>query len=126
MQNRYHLLDRGSSDVLAACDQRGISFVAYFPLGAGTLNPNLDKSLIPLGMGLTRRQQPTLGEVARRHGATWAQVALAWLLAHSAVTLAIPGTRSLAHLEESVAAAQVRLSATDLTELDLRHELKHP
>jgi aryl-alcohol dehydrogenase-like predicted oxidoreductase len=118
IQNRYHLLDRGSSQVLAACEQRDVAFVAYFPLGAGMLNPNLDTSQLPPGMGLTEQQQSTLGGVARRHGATWAQVALAWLLAHSPVTLAIPGTRSLAHLEENVAAAHVSLSEIDLAELD--------
>jgi pyridoxine 4-dehydrogenase len=118
VQNRYHLLDRGSSEVLAACEQHDIAFVAYFPLGAGTLNPNLDTSQLPPGMGLTEQQQSTLGEVARRHGATWAQVALAWLLARSPVTLAIPGTKSLAHLEENVAAAHITLSGIDLVELD--------
>jgi pyridoxine 4-dehydrogenase len=118
VQNRYHLLDRGSSDVLAACEQHNIAFVAYFPLGAGTLNPNLDTSQLPSGMGLTEQQQATLARMARRHGASWAQVALAWLLARSPVTLAIPGTKSLAHLEENVAAGQVGLSEIDLAELD--------
>jgi aryl-alcohol dehydrogenase-like predicted oxidoreductase len=118
VQNRYHLLDRGSGDVLAACEQHDIAFAAYFPLGAGMLNPNLDTSQLPPGMGLTEQQQSTLARVARRHGATWAQVALAWLLARSPVTLAIPGTKSLAHLEENVAAGQVRLSEIDLAELD--------
>jgi pyridoxine 4-dehydrogenase len=56
--------------------------------------------------------------VARWHGATWAQVALAWLLARSPVMLAIPGTRSVAHLEENVAAARVTLAEIDLAELD--------
>lgn len=118
VQNRYHLVDRGGGDVLAACEWHGIAFVAYFPLGAGMLDPDLDTSQLPPGMGPTGRQQSTLREVARRHDATWAQVAIAWLLAHSPVTLAIPGTRSLAHLEGNVAAAQVRLSETDLAELD--------
>jgi pyridoxine 4-dehydrogenase len=118
VQNRYHLLDRGSSEVLAACEQHNIALVAYFPLGAGTLNPSLDSSRLPPGMGLTEQQQATLARVARRHGASWAQVALAWLLGCSPVTLAIPGTRSLAHLEENVAAAHIRLSEIDLAELD--------
>ena len=118
VQNRYHLLDRGSDDVLAACERRGVAFVAYFPLGAGMLDPELDTSRFPPGMGPTAQQGHTLAEVARRHGATWAQVALAWLLARSPVTLAIPGTSSLAHLEENVAARQLRLSEADLTELD--------
>jgi pyridoxine 4-dehydrogenase len=118
VQNRYHLLDRGSGEVLAACEQRGIAFVAYFPLGAGTLDPALDTSQLPPGMGPTEQQQSTLARVARRHGGSWAQVALAWLLARSPAMLAIPGTRSLAHLEENVAAAQVSLSEIDLADLD--------
>jgi pyridoxine 4-dehydrogenase len=118
VQNRYHLLDRGSDDVLAACERLGVAFVAYFPLGAGMLDPDLDTSRFPPGMGSTAQQGRTLAEVARGHGATWAQVALAWLLARSPVTLAIPGTSSLAHLEENVAARQLRLSEADLTELD--------
>ena len=118
VQNRYHLLDRASADVLAACERLGVAFAAYFPLGAGTLDPNLDGSLLPPGMGPTPRQAATLGQVARRHGATWAQVALAWLLARSPVTLAIPGTTSPAHLEENAAAERLRLSEPDLGELD--------
>jgi pyridoxine 4-dehydrogenase len=118
VQNRYHLLDRGSSEVLAACEQHDLGFVAYFPLGAGTLDPDLDRSPLPPGMGLTGQQRATIVAVARRHGATWAQVALAWLLARSPVMLAIPGTRSVAHLEENVAAARVSLAEVDLAELD--------
>jgi aryl-alcohol dehydrogenase-like predicted oxidoreductase len=123
VQNRYHLMDRGSGDVLAACERHGIAFAAYFPLAAGMLDPGLDTSQLPPGMGPTGRQRSTLREVASRHGATWAQVAIAWLLARSPVTLAIPGTSSVAHLEENVAAAQVRLSETDLAALD---ELAEP
>jgi pyridoxine 4-dehydrogenase len=118
VQNRYHLLDRGSGDVLAACERHGIAFVAYFPLGAGTLDPGLDTSRLPPGMGLTEEQRSTLLAVAHRHGATWAQVALAWLLARSPATLAIPGTRSLAHVEENVAAARLTLSEADRSDLD--------
>ena len=118
VQNRYHLLDRGSDDVLAACERHGIAFVAYFPLGAGLLDPELDTSGYPPGMGLTDRQRSTLVAVARRHDATWAQVALAWLLARSPVALAIPGTTAPAHLEENLAAARLHLTATDLAALD--------
>jgi aryl-alcohol dehydrogenase-like predicted oxidoreductase len=118
VQNRYHLLDRGSADVLAACERLGVAFVAYFPLGAGMLDPGLDRSLLPPGMGPTARQAATLGEVAGRYGATWAQVALAWLLTRSEVTLAIPGTKSLAHLEENAAAERLGLSQPDLAALD--------
>jgi pyridoxine 4-dehydrogenase len=118
VQNRYHLLDRASGDVLASCERLGIAFVAYFPLGAGALDPSLDTAGLPPGMGLTERQRSTLGEVARRHGATWAQIALAWLLARSPAMLAIPGTSSPAHLEENAAAGRVDLSAADLADLD--------
>jgi pyridoxine 4-dehydrogenase len=118
VQNRYHLLDRGSDDVLAACERQGIAFVAYFPLGAGLLDPDLDTSRFPPGMGLTDQQRSTLVAAARRHDATWTQVALAWLLARSPVTLAIPGTTSLPHLEENLAAGRLHLTATDLAELD--------
>jgi pyridoxine 4-dehydrogenase len=118
VQNRYHLLDRGSDEVLAACEQHGIAFVAYFPLGAGMLDPGLDRSRLPPGMSLSERQASTVREVASRHGATWAQIALAWLLERSPAMLAIPGTRTLAHLEENAAAGQVDLSETDLTKLD--------
>jgi aryl-alcohol dehydrogenase-like predicted oxidoreductase len=71
----------------------------------------------PLGGGRPRTDQTTLANVAARHGATVAQVALAWLLAASPVTLAIPGTSSLDHLTENVAAADLHLTAGDLAEL---------
>lgn len=108
----------GDGEVLAACERHDIAFVAYFPLGAGTLDPGLDRSRLRPGMGLCEGQASTVCEVASRHGVTWAQIALAWLLARSPVMLAIPGTRSPAHLEENVAASQVELSETDLTRLD--------
>ncbi|GAA2845074.1 oxidoreductase [Streptosporangium fragile] len=118
VQNRFHLLDRGSADVLAACEEYGIAFVPYFPLAAGMLRPGLDKSQIPPGMAPTEEQEQTLDAVAARHGATRAQVALAWLLARSPVTLTIPGTASVAHLEENVAAGDLRLTEDDVTRLD--------
>jgi pyridoxine 4-dehydrogenase len=66
----------------------------------------------------TAEQFATLDETAARYGATRAQVALAWLLGHSPVTLAIPGTSSLAHLEENVAAARLNLSGDDIAVLE--------
>jgi pyridoxine 4-dehydrogenase len=100
VQNEYNLGDRSSDNVLAACEKAGIAFIPWFPLGAG--------SLLRSGK-LTR--------VAARLGATPAQVALAWLLARSAVMLPIPGTRSIEHLEENVGAASLKLSADDLAML---------
>lgn len=100
VQNEYNLGDRSSEDVLAACDRLGIAFLPWYPLGAGAV----------LGRANVRK-------VAARRKATPAQVALAWLLAKSPWMLPIPGTASLAHLQENVAAAQLRLSAEDLAEL---------
>jgi len=100
VQNEYNLSDRASEDVLAACTQRGIAFIPWYPLGAGTA-----------------LRAAKLKRVAARHDATPAQVALAWLLAHSPVMLPIPGTGAIAHLEENVAAAALRLTAEDLAAL---------
>ncbi|MBG0822356.1 oxidoreductase [Planomonospora sp. ID91781] len=118
VQNRFHVFDRSSADVLAACEADGIAFTAYFPLAAGMLRPGLDLSQAPPGMAPTAGQLGTLDEIAARYGATRVQTALAWLLARSPVTLAIPGTASLAHLEENLAAARLDLTADDVAVLD--------
>jgi pyridoxine 4-dehydrogenase len=101
VQNRFNLTDRSSADVLAACERAGIAFFPWAPLAAGDLAQ-------PGGV---------VADVARRHGATAGQVALAWLLAHSPVLLPIPGTASTAHLEENVAAAALELTAQDVERL---------
>lgn len=118
VQNRFHLFDRSSADVLSACEAAGIAFAAYFPLAAGMLRPGLDLSRVPPGMAPSAGQLAALDEIAGRYRATRAQVALSWLLGHCPVTLAIPGTSSPAHLEENMAAAGLRLSAEDQTVLD--------
>jgi pyridoxine 4-dehydrogenase len=118
VQNRFHLLDRASQDVLTHCEDNGIAFVPYFPLVAGMLRPGLDKTHLPPGMGLTDEQEKTLDGIAERNNATRAQVALAWLLARSPVILLIPGTKTVAHIEENVAATGIKLSEEDVTELD--------
>jgi pyridoxine 4-dehydrogenase len=100
VQNEYNLGDRASEDVLSACAQRGIAFLPWYPLGAGAV-----------------LRSAKVKRVAGRHAATPAQVALAWLLAHSPVMLPIPGTGTIAHLEENVAAAALPLSAEDLAAL---------
>jgi aryl-alcohol dehydrogenase-like predicted oxidoreductase len=102
VQNRYSAADRDSQDVLDACAARGIAFIPWWPLAAGSL---------ATGDG-------ALARVGRAHGASAGQVALAWLLASSAVMLPIPGTSNLAHLEENVAAAELVLSAEELDELN--------
>jgi aryl-alcohol dehydrogenase-like predicted oxidoreductase len=100
VQNRYNLSDRASEDVLAVCDRAGIAFLPWFPIGAGAL----------AGAG-------ELQAVASAHGATAAQVAIAWLLQRSPVMLPIPGTSSIPHLEENTAAAGLRLSAEEVRRL---------
>ncbi len=101
VQNRYNLSDRSSDDVLAACEQEGIAFLPWYPLAAGR----------------EASAGGALAEVADRHQATPAQIAIAWLLARSPVMVPIPGTSSLGHLEENVAATSIRLSAEDLKAL---------
>lgn len=100
VQNHYNYEDRGDDDVLAACERLGIAFIPWYPLGAG-------QSL----------RSAKIKRAAERLGATPAQVALAWLLAKSPAMLPIPGTGSMAHLEENVAAAQIRLSSAELQAL---------
>jgi pyridoxine 4-dehydrogenase len=101
VQNRFNLVDRDSEGVLEACERRGIGFIPWFPLATGSL----------------ARPGGPLDRAADRHRATPAQVALAWLLSRSPVVLPIPGTGSVEHLEENVAAARVRLDEDDVAQL---------
>ena len=101
VQNRYNLTDRSSEDVLDACEDAGIGFIPWFPLAVGSLADD----------------GGPLDELAGRHGATAGQVALAWLLSRSPVMLPIPGTSSVEHLEENVAAAQLELNADEQDEI---------
>lgn len=102
VQNRYNLSDRASEDVLQLCGREGLGFLPWYPVAAGEL---------------TRPGGP-VDRVARQHGVTPAQVALAWLLLHSAVMLPIPGTSSVQHLEENVAAAALALENQEMVALE--------
>jgi aryl-alcohol dehydrogenase-like predicted oxidoreductase len=102
VQNKYNLLDRGYDDVLAACEATGVGFMPWFPLAGGRA---------------TLAEQPAIVAAAAKQGASAGQVALAWLLHRSPNMLLIPGTSSIAHLEENVAAAAVRLDAEDVAAL---------
>ncbi len=102
VQNRYNVRDRESEAVLRACEADGVAFLPFFPLQ---------------GFGFTSGSS-ALGAVAQTHATTPAQVALAWLLARSPVMVPIPGTSSLAHLEENIGAASLTLSEQDLERLD--------
>ena len=101
VQNRYSLADRSSEEVLFHCQKLGIAFLPWYPLGDGA------------ALKLSK-----VKKIAQKHGATPAQVAIAWLLKKSPVMLPIPGTRNLAHLEENVAAAKLQLESADLAALD--------
>ncbi len=102
VQNRFNLADRSADDVLAACERDGLGFIPWFPLETGSL----------AGEG------GPLDDAARRHGFAPAQLALAWLLHRSEVMLPIPGTSSVDHLEENLAAAAIELSDDEVGELE--------
>jgi pyridoxine 4-dehydrogenase len=101
VQNRFNLTDRAAEDELEQCERDGIGFIPWFPLAVGRL----------------ARSGGPLDEIAAAHDATPSQVALAWLLQRSPVMLPIPGTASVEHLEENVAAAGIELSEDELETL---------
>jgi len=100
VQNLYNVTDRKWDAEVDYCEREGLAFIPWFPLSAGTL------------------ESEVLLRVAQRHGATVYQIALAWLLARSPAMLVIPGTSSVEHLEENVAAAEIKLSKKDIAELN--------
>jgi aryl-alcohol dehydrogenase-like predicted oxidoreductase len=102
VQNRYNLADRSSEEVLQACEPDGLAFLPWFPLATGEL----------------AKPGGAVAEVAAEHGATPAQVALAWLLHHSPVMVPIPGTSSIEHFEENLQARELELTEGDLERLD--------
>ncbi|MDX6643747.1 MAG: pyridoxine 4-dehydrogenase, partial [Solirubrobacteraceae bacterium] len=101
VQNRYNLVDRDSEEVVDDCTRRGLGFIPWWPLAVGRL----------------ARPGGPLDAIAAAHDATPAQVALAWLLRRSPVMLPIPGTSSVEHLEENLAAAQLDLSEDEVQRL---------
>jgi pyridoxine 4-dehydrogenase len=102
VQNSYNLADRHSDDVVDYCQQNGIGFIPYYPLGDGDL----------------ARPGGLLDKLAKARGVTVGQVALAWLLQRSPVMLPIPGTSKLAHLEENAKAADLTLTDAEFASLD--------
>jgi pyridoxine 4-dehydrogenase len=103
VQNRYSIADRGSEDVLEYCEKEKIGFIPWFPLAAGRVSG----------------AEGPVSRVAARIKASPAQVALAWLLARSPVMLPIPGTSRVAHLEENVAAAGLKIDESKMQDLGL-------
>lgn len=102
VQNQYNVGDRKHEDVLDYCEKHGIAFIPWFPVAAGKLAQPGGK----------------LDEVAKRHGSTVSQLSLAWLLHRSPVMLPIPGTSSVAHLEENMKAAEIELSDAEMKEIE--------
>ena len=101
VQNRYEVSDRGSDAVIDVCERDGLAFIPWNPLGAGESGDHDD-----------------LKRIAAEHDATPFQVAIAWMLARSPAMLPIPGTSSVPHLEENIAAAALELSDDQLAELN--------
>jgi aryl-alcohol dehydrogenase-like predicted oxidoreductase len=104
VQNRYNLEDRRSDPVLAHCEAHDIAFIPWAPLSSGK-------------HATESNSVRALARVADRHGMTIGQAAIAWLLERSTMMLPIPGTASIQHLEENIAAASVRLTPEDMHEL---------
>ena len=102
VQNLYNVGDRQHEDVLQYCEKHGLAFIPWFPVAAGKL----------------ARPGGELDRVAKRHGSTVSQLSLAWLLHRSPVMLPIPGTSSVAHLEENLKAAEISLSADDMKAIE--------
>src|ERR1700733_12349279 len=102
VQNLYNIGDRQHEDVLDYCEKHKIAFIPWFPVAAGKLAQPGGK----------------LDAAAKRHGATLSQLSIAWLLHRSPVMLPIPGTTSVNHLEENVAAADVKLSDAEWKEIE--------
>jgi aryl-alcohol dehydrogenase-like predicted oxidoreductase len=105
VQNRYSFADREWDYVVEYCDRNGIAFIPWFPLGAGKVAGDV------------------LSKIAQAHHARPTQIALAWLLQRSSMMLPIPGTSSIEHLEQNVAAASVRLSGEDYKRLGSAPEM---
>jgi aryl-alcohol dehydrogenase-like predicted oxidoreductase len=115
IQNSYSIIDRGDDPMVALCREREIAFVPFFPLGSAFTD------------GPARlAKDPTISKVAEQHGATPSQIALAWLLARYERILLIPGTTSIAHLEENLAAIDIDLSEDDVAELDAVERVGRP
>jgi aryl-alcohol dehydrogenase-like predicted oxidoreductase len=113
VQNRYSLADRRHEETLKYCERQRIGFLPWYPLAAGKL-------LRP-----EHPAAPTLAQLAVRHGATVAQLSIAWLLQKSPMMMPIPGTSTVAHLEENVDAARIRLSAEDWALVEAAAEFKN-
>jgi len=115
VQNAYSVVNRAEEDALALCEERGIAFVPFFPLGSAFA-----------GGPAQLAADPAIADVAARREATPSQIALAWLLHRSERILLIPGTSSIQHLEENMAAGDIELDAEDIERLEDADQLGLP
>ncbi len=115
VQNAYSVVNRAEADELALCEERELAFVPFFPLGSAVA-----------GGPQQLAADPVIAHVAARREATPSQIALAWLLRRSERILLIPGTSSIGHLEENLAAADVELDDEDMQSLEGATELGDP
>jgi aryl-alcohol dehydrogenase-like predicted oxidoreductase len=115
IQNSYSIIDREDDPIVELAREREIAFVPFFPLGSAFT-----------GGPAKLAQDLTISKVAEKHGATASQVALAWLLARYERMLLIPGTTSVAHVEENLAAIDLQLDADDLADLDAVQQVGRP
>ena len=105
VQNQYNIEDRKSENVVAYCEKEKMGFIPWAPIGGGRK---------PLAKG----DSPLAAE-AKQRGVSVVQLALAWLLQHSPVMVPIPGTSSLAHLEENIAAAKIHLAPAEWKKIEI-------
>jgi pyridoxine 4-dehydrogenase len=115
VQNAYSVVNRAEEDELALCEERELAFVPFFPLGSAFT-----------GGPRHLAADPVIAEVAARRRATPSQIALAWLLHRSQRILLIPGTSSIQHLEENIAAGAIELDAQDMQMLEGATQLGNP
>jgi len=121
VQNRYNLTDRASEPLLKLCEAHGIAFLPWFPLGNGSLTTDRVRAAGAGAHGVSAAgaaAHAVSADIAAAHGVSPGQIALAWLLGRSPVLCPTPGTGSLAHLEENLDAAAVRLGEEDMSRLD--------
>ncbi|HWD70172.1 MAG TPA: oxidoreductase [Solirubrobacteraceae bacterium] len=115
VQNPFSVVNREGESELELCEERGVAYVPFFPLGSAFS-----------GGPKQLAADPAVAEVAAKHGATPSQVALAWLLHRSERILLIPGTSSIGHLEENMTAGEIELDARDMARLDEAEQLGDP
>ena len=119
VQNIYNLVDRDWEEVVDYCERERIGFIPWYPLQAGDIAKGGLKQGVRRMLGRAPRASSGLPAIAKRHNATPAQVALAWLLRRASVMLPIPGTSKRTHLEENVAASAIQLTDEEVRALSI-------